>query len=201
MIHDLSELLSKQNTTINLYSQYPFPSRKARELDAFQREAWEALTKDPQTAFARNETRNGKNVVRVAVADTMAVDACVSCHNSRSDSPKKDWKLGDVRGILEVTSVIDIQLANGAQLSNAIIAGAVLVGLLLLAITLLATRSVIRPMRGLIAAMNRLAAGNFEVVLPGLGRKDEIGAMAGAVEGFKSKAIEKAEREAQEKEA
>ena len=201
MIHDLSELLSKQNTTINLYSQYPFPNRNSRQLDAFQREAWEVLAKNPQATFARNETRNGTNIVRVAVADTMAVDACVNCHNTRSDSPKKDWKLGDVRGILEVASVIDIQLAHGAQLSNAIIVGAVLVGLLLLAITLFATRSVTKPMRGLVASMNRLAAGNFEVILPGLGRKDEIGEMAGAVEEFKSKAVEKAEREAQEKEA
>jgi methyl-accepting chemotaxis protein len=201
MIHDLSALLSKQNTTINLYSQYPFPNRKDRQLDAFQREAWEALAKNPQVSFSRNETRNGQNVVRVAVADTMAVDACVSCHNTRSDSPKRDWKLGDLRGVLEVTSVIDRQLANGAQVSNAIIIGAVLIGLLLLAITLVTTRSVIKPMGGLVAAMNKLAAGNFQVVLPGLGRKDEIGDMAGAVEGFKLKAAEKAERAAEEREA
>jgi class 3 adenylate cyclase len=29
--------------------------------------------------------------------------ACVSCHNSHPESPKKDWKVGDVRGIQEVT--------------------------------------------------------------------------------------------------
>ena len=28
---------------------------------------------------------------------------CVSCHNSHPESPKKDWKVGDVRGIQEVT--------------------------------------------------------------------------------------------------
>src|ERR1700704_4776444 len=28
---------------------------------------------------------------------------CVSCHNSHPDSPKKDWKVGDVRGIQEIT--------------------------------------------------------------------------------------------------
>jgi methyl-accepting chemotaxis protein len=201
MIHDLSELLSKQNTTINLYSQYPFPNRKDRRLDEFQRQAWEALVKDPKISFSRNEMRNGRNVVRVAVADTMAVDACVSCHNTRADSPKKDWKLGDVRGILEVTSVIDSQLANGAHLSNTIIIGAALIGLLLLAITFVATRSVIKPISGLVAAMKKLAAGNFEIVLPGLGRKDEIGDVAGAVEEFKVKAAEKAAREAQEKQA
>src|SRR6202023_1424741 len=28
---------------------------------------------------------------------------CVSCHNSHPDSPKTDWKVGDVRGIQEIT--------------------------------------------------------------------------------------------------
>jgi adenylate cyclase len=30
-------------------------------------------------------------------------DACVACHNSNPDSPKRDWQVGDVRGIQEVT--------------------------------------------------------------------------------------------------
>jgi PAS domain S-box-containing protein len=29
--------------------------------------------------------------------------ACVSCHNTHPDSPRRDWKVGDVRGIQEVT--------------------------------------------------------------------------------------------------
>jgi class 3 adenylate cyclase len=29
--------------------------------------------------------------------------ACVSCHNSHPDSPKRDWKVGEVRGIEELT--------------------------------------------------------------------------------------------------
>ena len=44
--------------------------------------------------------------------------------------------------------------------------------------------------------MRELAGGNFDVVLPGLGRKDELGEMAGAVEEFKLQAIAKAERDA-----
>jgi HAMP domain-containing protein len=45
-------------------------------------------------------------------------------------------------------------------------------------------------------AMRELANGNFDVVLPGLGRSDELGEMAGAVEEFKMQAIAKAERDA-----
>jgi len=121
---------------------------------------------------------DGRHVVRVAVADTMVVEACVNCHNTIAESPKKDWKLGDVRGVLEVTSIIDPELANGAALSRHIIGGAILIGLGLLGIALLVAGSVTRPIEALIGAMQKIAAGNFETALPGLGRKDEIGRLA-----------------------
>jgi methyl-accepting chemotaxis protein len=53
-----------------------------------------------------------------------------------------------------------------------------------------------RPMTAMCNAMRELASGNFDVVLPGLGRKDELGEMASAVEEFKLQAIAKAERDA-----
>ena len=49
-----------------------------------------------------------------------------------------------------------------------------------------------RPMRRLSSAMQELADGNFAVILPGFGRKDEIGDFAVAVDKFKVKAEEKA---------
>jgi methyl-accepting chemotaxis protein len=62
-------------------------------------------------------------------------------------------------------------------------------------------KGISRPMTAMCNAMRELANGNFDVVLPGLGRKDEIGEMAGAVEEFKMQAIAKAEREAAEHDA
>ena len=47
--------------------------------------------------------------------------------------------------------------------------------------------------------MEELAGGNFAVVLPGLGRKDELGAVAGAVEKFKVVSEQKARDEAEAK--
>jgi methyl-accepting chemotaxis protein len=63
----------------------------------------------------------------------------------------------------------------------------------------LIARGIILPLAGLTAAMKELADGNFSVVLPGLERKDEVGDMAQAVEGFKVKAEEKARDEAEAK--
>ncbi|KWV48937.1 chemotaxis protein [Bradyrhizobium macuxiense] len=62
-------------------------------------------------------------------------------------------------------------------------------------------KGISRPIAAMCAAMRELAAGNFDVVLPGLGRRDELGEMAGAVEEFKLQAIAKAERDAATQEA
>jgi methyl-accepting chemotaxis protein len=48
-------------------------------------------------------------------------------------------------------------------------------------------------------AMQKLASGDFGVVLPGLGRSDEVGDMAQAIETFKIRAKQKAEDEAEAK--
>jgi methyl-accepting chemotaxis protein len=63
-------------------------------------------------------------------------------------------------------------------------------------LALLLGKGISRPMTAMCEAMRELANGNFDVVLPGLGRKDEVGEMAGAVEEFKMQAIAKAERDA-----
>jgi len=200
-IHDLSAALHDNDTTISLFSPFPFPDRRDRKLDDFQQSAWDYLNAHPEEVFSRTETAGDKTIVRVAVADKMSGQSCVNCHNSDPRSPKTDWKLGDVRGVLEVNSVINAQLAHGATLSQLMVAGAILIGFALLVITLLVTRSVTRPLNGMVRDMDKLASGDFQVVLPGLGRRDEIGAMASAVELFKTKAIESARRETEKDEA
>jgi methyl-accepting chemotaxis protein len=71
--------------------------------------------------------------------------------------------------------------------------------LLLIATCVFSIFTIARPMTALTGAMKELANGNFGVVLPGLGRKDEIGGVAEAVEIFKVKAAEKAREEAEAK--
>lgn len=63
---------------------------------------------------------------------------------------------------------------------------------------LLVSRRVTGPLRHIQGAMLRLADGDFDVVLPGLDRRDEIGDVANAVEKFKVLAVEKARNEADE---
>jgi methyl-accepting chemotaxis protein len=172
-LHDMGTALKDKDTTVTLFSQYPFPGRKDRKLDDFQEQAWTFLNAHPNEAFSQSEIRDGKHIVRVGVADTMSAQSCVNCHNSDARSPKTDWKLGDVRGVLEVSSIIDAQLAHGATLSHLMVAGTALIGLLLLGMTLLVISNVTKPLRGMVRDIGRLAAGDFALVLPGLGRGDE----------------------------
>ncbi len=102
---DLGHYLSNQETgnQVNLYSDQPFAWRVAeRKLDGFQRDALTHLKVNPDIPFVRMETLNGVSVLRYAQADRMQA-VCVACHNSMAGSPRTDWKVGDVRGALEIT--------------------------------------------------------------------------------------------------
>jgi methyl-accepting chemotaxis protein len=67
-------------------------------------------------------------------------------------------------------------------------------------VSFLTGRSISRPVVAMSKAMHELAAGNFEVQLPGLDRRDEVGQMAHAIQEFKVQAIAKAERDTAERE-
>ncbi|MCH8062545.1 MAG: response regulator [Chloroflexi bacterium] len=96
-----------------LYSPYPFPWRAETDglRDDFAREAWNFLRQNPDTPFFRFEEFNGRPSLRYATADMMR-PSCVNCHNTHPDTPKKDWKVGDVRGVLEVTFPLDKAIAQ-----------------------------------------------------------------------------------------
>ena len=85
------------------------------------------------------------------------------------------------------------EMASAEQRSMMI---GIAVALMLVGSWLFSVFTIARPTSALAARMRELAAGNFDVVLPGLGRRDELGEMAGAVEEFKMQAIAKAERDA-----
>ena len=87
----------------------------------------------------------------------------------------------------------DATIRQTERLIITLAAGSILLGSVM---ALLLGRGISRPMTVMCHAMRELAGGNFDVVLPGLGRRDELGEMAGAVEEFKVQAIAKAERDA-----
>ncbi|VAW86681.1 hypothetical protein MNBD_GAMMA17-586 [hydrothermal vent metagenome] len=97
----------------SLYSPYPFPWRKGTGglRDPFKEEAWRFLSQNPDKSFYRFTERDGHQRLRYATADVMR-PACIQCHNSHPDTPKSGWKVGDLRGILEVDLPMDRVIAQ-----------------------------------------------------------------------------------------
>ena len=118
---DLGHYLSKSEggTQVRLYSDQAFPWRVAeRSLDDFQKQALAHLKKNPDEPFIREEVMNGGRVLRFAQSDRMLA-SCVACHNQYPGSPRTDWKVGDVRGALEVVlPVSQWQLASSGVLNR-----------------------------------------------------------------------------------
>ncbi len=134
MIHELSKLFEPGGSNIKIYSNFPFPHRASRQLDDFEKSAWQHLKIDSSSPFFRTEMINGKTYVRVAIADIMTDQSCVNCHNSHPDTPKTDWKLGDLRGVLEVQLSIEDQLFWAEKLSNKLLISLMLVLIFCIAI-------------------------------------------------------------------
>ena len=85
-------------------SDYPFAKRNNRPLDAFEIEALKAFRDSADRQSFTNLQGNGLGQSNYRLATPILMrKACVTCHNTHPDSPKRDWKVGDVRGIQEVT--------------------------------------------------------------------------------------------------
>ena len=80
-----------------------------------------------------------------------------------------------------------------------IVAGVIL--LFTLVVSIFVARSVTGPLQRMTVAMNDLASGNLAVEVPGVGRGDEVGEMAKAVEIFKSNAVARQALEVEQREA
>jgi methyl-accepting chemotaxis protein len=125
---------------------------------------------------------------------------------ARAGSPKPQPKMSFVTGYAPWGWVIgtgvyidDLEAQTWKATKDALLITALVLLFVALIATLIA-RGVAKAMHAMTAAMRELASGRLDVVLPGLGRKDEVGEIAAAVEAFKVKAVEKAELEAKERE-
>ena len=121
-IYNLSEKLTKERgIVVNFFSDYPFPNRQNRVLDKHQKESMSFLRNNPNETLVKEDYINNQKVLRVTVSDTLTSQSCVNCHNSRIDTPKNDWKLGDVRGAFEVIMPLEEQfLLNPIQIKSII---------------------------------------------------------------------------------
>jgi adenylate cyclase len=100
---ELGNVISTDDGSIRyrFVSDYPFASRDPHLLDNFEQRALSALRRNPKELVYDISGSIFDQRVRL-VAPVIMGEACVACHNSHVESPKRDWKVGDVRGIQEI---------------------------------------------------------------------------------------------------
>jgi signal transduction histidine kinase len=92
----------QSNITYRFVSDFPFKNRAPHMLDSFEQETLAALRQKSDQQFTKVSTSLFSDRVRHIVPIVMGA-TCVGCHNTDPDSPKRDWKVGDVRGIQELS--------------------------------------------------------------------------------------------------
>ncbi len=163
-------------------AEEPDPAQRAR-LDAtdalireFQAQALDrqvALARDPQTRPQALALLDGPYMARITAAIAAIGDALE--HEAAQARAAVDASTAFTEHVLLVGVLGTIALA--------------------LALWWALSRSIAVPVAAMTTAMGRLAAGDHGVAVPQTGRRDEIGAMAAAVETFKTAAIEAARLE------
>jgi class 3 adenylate cyclase len=91
----------QKNITYRFVSDFPFANRAPHQLDAFETHSLASLRANSGQKLVQSDQSLFRDKVRFITPVVMG-QACVNCHNSHPESPKTDWKVGDVRGIQEV---------------------------------------------------------------------------------------------------
>lgn len=111
---DLGQQISgdvRRGMQVRLYSDYPFPGREGRRLDEWEERALRRLKENPGGEVAEFVTDGDHFGLRYATPRLMQ-PSCLSCHNDPSTgSPRTDWKVGDVRGVLDIVRPLDGDVA------------------------------------------------------------------------------------------
>jgi serine/threonine protein kinase len=123
---------SESGVQVRLYSDHPFrPRTDGGPKDSFEQDALARAREEPEQPYFRFEAFQGRPALRYATAQRMQ-QTCVQCHNNHDDSTKKDWKEGEVAGVLEVIRPLDRDAARAsAGLRQTLVIMAVICGSLL----------------------------------------------------------------------
>ncbi|MGC2811402.1 MAG: adenylate/guanylate cyclase domain-containing protein [Bradyrhizobium sp.] len=100
---ELGRVISEQqhNISYRFVSDFPFKNRAPHQLDDFEKASLQSLRSNPDQKLVEAANSMFSDHVRL-IAPVVMGPACVACHNIHPESPKRDWKVGDVRGIQEV---------------------------------------------------------------------------------------------------
>jgi len=94
-----AEMVAEKNAgfTYSLLSLWPVNKQNAPRTPA-EKEGLEAVVKNPKQPFYTEETLGKTKYFTAVYPDRAVAPACVTCHNEHRDSPRTDFKIGDVMG-------------------------------------------------------------------------------------------------------
>jgi hypothetical protein len=98
---------------VRIYSRFPW-RKNGGPKDVFETKALDVLERNPERPFHEFTTIDGRRSLLYATARRME-DSCVKCHNQSTNSPKRDWKVGDVVGILKIVRSLDRDIERTRQ--------------------------------------------------------------------------------------
>lgn len=85
-------------------SDYPFANRPSHNLNAFEIQALAMFRTGSDHDQVLVESTGSLFDRRITLATPVVMgESCVACHNAHIESAKKDWKVGDVRGVQTVS--------------------------------------------------------------------------------------------------
>ncbi len=83
--------------TYSLQSEWPINKQNAPKTP-MEKEGLQYIGANPGENFYGTEELGGVKYFTAVYPDVAVSDACTSCHNEHKDTPKTDFKLGDVMG-------------------------------------------------------------------------------------------------------
>ena len=101
-----AEKLDDVDFSYTLQSLWPINKQNAPKTDA-EKEGLKYVADNKGKNYYTTEKLGGKTYFTAIYADTGVAPVCVSCHNKHPDTPKKDFKLGDVMGGVVIRIPID----------------------------------------------------------------------------------------------
>ena len=92
-----AEKMDDVNFSYTLQSLWPINKQNAPKTDA-EKEGLKYVAENKGKNYYTTEKLGGQTYFTAVYADTGVAPVCVSCHNKHPDTPKKDFKIGDVMG-------------------------------------------------------------------------------------------------------
>lgn len=101
-----AEKLDDVNFSYTLQSMWPINKQNAPKTDA-EKVGLKYVAENKGKNYYTTEKLGGQSYFTAVYADTGVAPVCVSCHNDHPDTPKKDFKIGDVMGGVVIRIPVD----------------------------------------------------------------------------------------------